>query len=651
VNVAADEAGNERDAHVVEDICSYVTDVSPRSFFLFAGAGSGKTRTLVEVLRRVTGVVEHAAGGIYAAKLRARGQSVRVITYTKNAARVVTSRLGANGLTEVSTIHSFCWDLVKGFDDDIRQAMLARNAEELAKAKASAQSKKKGENDTDRSKYAELEAKADGLRATPAFRYHPDHNTYGEGALSHQAVLHVASWLLRERPTLQRIVQDRHPLLLIDESQDTMRGVLDALFDLTSVRPGYFTLGLLGDHRQRIYADGHADLPSHIPPAWARPALQMNHRSQERIVRLINAIWESDIEGRTQPKTGVAQHPRSEKQGGKVRIFVGDTAHTTSAKLAAEAGCASTMAKVTNEVAWTADQKGFKTLALEHKLGAKRGDFYEVYCGMHLLDEEAATPDPNGERMGPAMVRPLLGGLMELAACVRPDGTWEEFAAVAVLRRHETLARVPSERAARATRLGELQQAVSRFAGMCRAEGALIRQVLDPILEANVLPADSRLVEAYHDDRPAPPQPEKGADESKEDRQRRGWHVLLNASWAELARYCAYLSGEAPFATHQVVKGSEFKHVMVVMDDEEAGGFQFSYDKVFGGEVLSTRDKENLAAGKETTIDRTLRLLYVTCSRAEESLALVLWAKDASSALTAIKACGWFAADEVVSLS
>jgi DNA helicase-2/ATP-dependent DNA helicase PcrA len=122
VNAAAGDIGNERDAHVVEDICSFVTDVPPRSFFLFAGAGSGKTRTLVEVLRRITGVIEHAAGGIYAAKLRERGQSVRVITYTKNAAKVVTSRLGENRLTEVSTIHSFCWDLVKGFDDDIRQA-------------------------------------------------------------------------------------------------------------------------------------------------------------------------------------------------------------------------------------------------------------------------------------------------------------------------------------------------------------------------------------------------------------------------------------------------------------------------------------------------------------------------------------------------
>nr|WP_301340908.1 UvrD-helicase domain-containing protein [Azospirillum brasilense] len=651
VNAAVDQVGNERDAHVVEEICGYVTGIPPRSFFLFAGAGSGKTRTLVEVLRRITGVVEHAAGGIYASKLRVRGQSVRVITYTKNAAKVVTSRLGENRLTEVSTIHSFCWDLVKGFDEDIREALIAKNMEELAKAKAHAQSKKRGESDTDRRKYAELEAKAEELRAIPTFRYHPDQNTYGEGALSHQEVLRVAAWLLCERPTLQRIVQDRHPLLLIDESQDTMRGVLDALFDLTTIRPGHFTLGLLGDHRQRIYPDGHVDLPSHIPPTWARPALQMNHRSRERIVRLINAIWEADIEGRTQSKIGVAQHPRSEKQGGKVRIFVGDTANTTSVKLSFEADCARSMAQITGAEAWSANQKSFKTLALEHKLGAKRGDFYNIYCGMALLDKEAATPDPNGERMGPAMVRPLLGGLLELAECVRPDGTLDEFAAVAVLRRHNALTKLPSEHAARAVRLAELYEAISRFAVLChRTEGAQVKQVLAPILEANVLPADSRLVGAYWDERPPPPEPEREASESKEDRQRRGWHLLMNAPWAELARYRTYLGGEAPFATHQVVKGSEFKHVMVVMDDEEAGGNLFSYDKLFGAEILSKDDKDNIAAGKETTIDRTLRLLYVTCSRAEESLALVLWAKDTNSALTAINACGWFTADEVVVL-
>lgn len=650
MNTIPIDVGNERDAHVVEEICSYVTDSPPRSFFLFAGAGSGKTRTLVEVLRRITGVIEHAAGDRYATKMHARGQSVRVITYTKNAARVVTSRLGENRLAEVSTIHSFCWDLVKGFDDDIRKALLAKNAEELVAAKAYAHSKKKGETDTDRRKYAEIEAKAEELLAVPGFRYHPDHNTYGEGALSHDTVLYVAAWLLKERPALQRIVQDRHPLLLIDESQDTMRGVLDALINLSNVRPGSFTLGLLGDHRQRIYSHGHADLPSHIPQAWARPALQMNHRSQERIVRLINAIWDADINGRTQPKTGVPQHSRIEKQAGKVRIFVGDTACSDIEKLSAEEHCASVMAQVTQAGAWVAGSKGFKTLALEHKLAAKRGDFYNVYSGFVLLDKDSATPDPNGERTGPAMTRPLLGGLLELASCVHSDGSWDEFAAVAVLRRQDALATLPSNPTARAARLSEIHKGVSRFAELCRAEDVSVKQVLAPILEASVLPADPRLIEAFLGERPVSPDPTRKSGESREDRQRRGWHTLLNAPWPELARYRTYLGGEAPFATHQVVKGSEFEHVLVVMDDNDAEGTCFSYDKVFGAESPSERDEEHKAAGDQTSIDRTLRLLYVTCSRAKESLALVLWTKNKRAALEAIGICGWFDAEEIVPL-
>ena len=221
--------GNERDAYVVEEICGYVTAAVPRSFFLFAGAGSGKPRTLVEVLRRLTGVVKHDAGGEFAKCLRSRGQTVRVITYTKNATDVVSSRLGENDLTVVSTIHSFCWELVQGFDADIQEALLALKDEDLAAAKQAASEKKNGETDTDRRKYAEIAAEADEIRTIDKFLYHPDRNTYGSGALAHATVLRVAAWLINHRPTLQRILEERHPLVLIDESQDTMKDVLDAL--------------------------------------------------------------------------------------------------------------------------------------------------------------------------------------------------------------------------------------------------------------------------------------------------------------------------------------------------------------------------------------------------------------------------------------
>ena len=177
MNAVVQSVGNDRDAHVVEEICAYITAVPPRSFFLFAGAGSGKTRTLVEVLRRVTGVVEHETGGWYAERLRSRGQSARVITYTKNATAVVTGRLGENYLTAVSTIHAFCWELIKGFDEDIRDALLARNAKKLADAKEYAKGKVKGETDKDREKYAEIEAEGDQIRTTESFFYKTDPNT------------------------------------------------------------------------------------------------------------------------------------------------------------------------------------------------------------------------------------------------------------------------------------------------------------------------------------------------------------------------------------------------------------------------------------------------------------------------------------------
>lgn len=650
MNTTVHPLGNDRDAHVVEDICGYITAVPPRSFFLFAGAGSGKTRTLVEVLRRVTGVVEHEEGGRYAEQFRSRGQSVRVITYTKNATAVVTSRLGENYLTSVSTIHTFCWGLIKGFDEDIRDALLARTDGKLADAMAYAKGKVRGESDKDREKYVEIEAEADGIRTTNVFIYHPDRDTHGPGALSHSDVLDAAAWLIRERPTLQRILVDQHPLILIDESQDTMKNILDALFDLSKSRPGDITLGLLGDHRQRIYPHGHDDLPSHVPEDWARPALQMNHRSQLRIVELINKIWASDIEGRTQPKTGMCQHARMEKNGGTVRIFVGDTQTDTADKIRSEAECALVMAAETASAAWQGDERSYKTLALEHKLAAKRGNFSEAYIAMDLLDKDAAIPKGNGERTGPAMVRPILGPMLELAECLQPDRSLNEFAAMGVLRRHGVLAKLPQMCADRQAALDNIHAAVMEFADATFKDGATVREVLAPILKVGLFEADFRLIQAYGDMSPSPPEPKVKGKEAKDDRRKRGWHALFNTRWQEISRYRTYLCGEAELATHQVVKGSEFRHVMVIMDDEEAGGNQFSYDKLFGGQMLSPTDREHVEEGKETTIDRTLRLLYVTCSRAEESLALILWSKNPVAALDAIRRSEWFDAGEVTML-
>lgn len=288
----------------------------------------------------------------FARELRARAQTIRVITYTKNAALVITGRLGNNDLTQVATIHSFCWDLVSGFDDDIREALLALNTLALDKARVAAAGRKNGATDKDKVKIAELEAKANALTTTLLFTYSPDRKRYGEGALSHSQVLTVASWLLKQKPTLRSILRDQHPVILIDESQDTMKSILDSLLEVVVENPSRLMLGLLGDHRQRIYLDGHADLPNIVPPAWATPKLEMNHRSQRRIVDLINEIWDSDLDGRTQSKKAVHQYPRDEKSAGIVRLFIGNTSSAPEDKLRREGLCELAMQAVTGVAEW-----------------------------------------------------------------------------------------------------------------------------------------------------------------------------------------------------------------------------------------------------------------------------------------------------------
>lgn len=650
---------NERDAGVVDEIVSYVTSTPPRSFFLFAGAGSGKTRTLVAALRKLTGIgkgdVQAESESARAAddpavrferELRARAQTIRVITYTKNAALVVTGRLGTNDLTQVDTIHSFCWDLISGYDDDIREALLAMNADALQKVHDAAAGRRNGPTDKDKEKIRELGAKAIALAATPQFTYSPDRKRYGDGALNHSQVLALASWLLKQKPTLRRILRDQHPVILIDESQDTMKGILDALLEVAAEDPSRLMLGLLGDHRQRIYLDGHADLPSMVPEGWATPKLEMNHRSQRRIVDLINEIWDSDLEGRTQSIKAVHQHPREEKSAGLVRLFIGNASATAEDKLRREALCEMALQAETGLAAWAPGNPEHKVLALEHALVARRGDFLEAFEALSLLDPDSVRPDANGDASGPTAVQMLLREVMDLADCIKDGGVLSDFAVTEVLHRFGRLQLLPEDGEARKQLLKAYQRAVEDFANACVKPAATVREVVAPVIQFGLFEPDKRLLAAFNDTNPPPPAPKPREQEALENRLARGWHGLLASPWSQLRRFKTYLSGKSHLATHQVVKGSEYDHVMVVMDDEDAAGNLFAYDRLFGA-PLGDSDVKNVQEGKETSIDRTLRLLYVTCSRAKESLALVLWAKDAAQALAYAKKSKWFMAGEV----
>ncbi|MNG30643.1 hypothetical protein D3C84_1162960 [compost metagenome] len=58
-------------------------------------------------------------------------------------------------------------------------------------------------------------------------------------------------------------------------------------------------------------------------------------------------------------------------------------------------------------------------------------------------------------------------------------------------------------------------------------------------------------------------------------------------------------------------------------------------------------DRDNEREGKDNALARTRRLLYVTCSRAEKSLAIVVYTPQPALAKQNVIAAGWLKENEI----
>ncbi len=125
----------------------------------------------------------------------------------------------------------------------------------------------------------------------------------------------------------------------------------------------------------------------------------------------------------------------------------------------------------------------------------------------------------------------------------------------------------------------------------------------------------------------------------------------LSVPFCELEKYSSYVTDNTRFATHQGVKGLEFPRVMVIMDDAQARGFLFSYEKLFGAKAQSDTGVKNKREGKDTSITRTARFFYVACTRAKKSLAVVAYTENMESVKNTALSNGWFSEDEMLVIS
>ncbi|WP_423211829.1 hypothetical protein [Paracoccus yeei] len=446
---------------------------------------------------------------------------------------------------------------------------------------------------------------------------------------------------LGAKPGLRRLLVTRFPILLIDESQDTSRRLLDALLDVEAGYREAFCLGLLGDTMQRIYADGKERLAEAIPQTWARPRKRMNHRCPTRVITLINKIRRDE--------DGEEQQPRSDAGEGVVRLFV--VSQAIADKSAAEAAVAARMAELTGDPCWAEGAEAIKTLALEHLMSARRFGFEQFFEPLYAV-ERIRTSFLQGTGAGIGL---FTREILPLVAALRAG---DRFAVAAVVRRTSPLLERKALEAA-----GEKQlEILSKVKAACDGLLALVnadakptaRTVLRYVAETSLFTIPEVLVPfaaadaiVEQDGIDAAGDADEQEEEVDVKSELGGWRLALEAPFDQIERYDRYVRGVSQFDTHQGVKGLEFPRVMVVVSDDEARGFMFAYDKLFETKAKSKTDLENEAAGKETTIDRTRRLFYVTCSRAEQSLAVVYYTADPTLARDAMIRQEWFEPGEI----
>lgn len=619
---------NTVDDHVDDIIFECLNPKQPKSFFLFAGAGSGKTRSLVNVLGRF----KKEYGGDF----KLYRQRIGIITYTNAAADEINRRLQYETIFQVSTIHSFSWDLIKHFTKDIKDWLkvdLQNDISELAEA----QSKSRDlNNKTSVDRARKIESKEKRLRnldTIKKFTYNPNGDNISKASLNHSEVISITASFIKDKPLMQDIVVAKFPIIFVDESQDTKKEMVDALFDLQANKKSQFSIGLFGDMMQRIYADGKENLDKNLPADWEKPAKKMNHRSNSRIIRLINDI-RKEVDDQV-------QIPRIEKEAGFVRLFV---CSNTANKQNTEKVIAEKMAAFTKDPLWDVETGDIKTLILEHHMAASRMGFLELFQPLYKspLQEGLLNGSVASLNLFTKTILPLLTA----------HKTGDKFSVARIIKNQSPLLN-KDILASSKEQIESLMTANNAFLELMKLwdddKDPKLLFVLENINNSKLfeIPSPLNIIVSRKPGEITEAKTQEGEEDEDTDSIIDAWDQALQSPFSQIEKYSAYFSEKSKFGTHQGVKGLEYPRVMVILDDEEARGFLFSYDKLFGVKELTKADLSNLKDGKETGVDRTRRLFYVACSRAEESLAIVAYTSDANALKSTAIKNSWFEDKEV----
>lgn len=253
-----------------------------KSFILEAGAGSGKTRSLIETLKHIL-LNEEAI-------LLKQNQQIVCITYTNVAKNEIIDRIENNPLVFVGTIHQFAWYAIKNYQTELVDEILDYNSKDT----------KKHIDDLD------------GKIKNKKIEYSEYGRKFEEGQITHEDVIEFSNKLFEKYPKILKIVADKFPYIFIDEYQDTEERTIKMFLDsLLKVKESP-VVGFFGDSMQNIYDVGIGQIPQEYITKGILELItkEENFRCSEEVIKVLNNI-----------RTSLQQKPTGKNLKGEI-LFV-----------------------------------------------------------------------------------------------------------------------------------------------------------------------------------------------------------------------------------------------------------------------------------------------------------------------------------------
>ncbi|KXX71675.1 UvrD-helicase domain-containing protein [Flammeovirga sp. SJP92] len=235
------------------------------NFLLSGGAGSGKTYSLVQVIKQV--IEENPT------------KKIACMTYTNAAVKEIDERVNHKNLN-VTTIHEFLWDVIRRYQKEIVEALV-----ELI-------------NDPENTKFKTTEtAPITTNFFSDEIEYSYLSTNFSKCRISHDEVLLLSNYLFKKHKKLCDILKDKYKYIFVDEYQDTQEEVIEIFLEHMTQSSKFCIIGFFGDSMQAIYDEGVGDIVKYLENDKVKEVIKrQNRRNPKLIIDLANKLRTDSIE-------------------------------------------------------------------------------------------------------------------------------------------------------------------------------------------------------------------------------------------------------------------------------------------------------------------------------------------------------------------